>query len=192
LAQGLLTELHDRLRRQVRVKEGRDPEPSAGIIDSQSVKADAVVGADSRGFDGGKKINGRKRHLVTDCLGLLLVVLVTAASTTDRDAASALLPRLRKRYFRLKLVWADSSYSGALVEWAAAALRMVLQVVKRAENTAGFKVLPRSRSVKHSALMESVAVLFRRSRSRCGGCTSRADVSGVRGVRRVLAGRRGR
>jgi transposase len=143
LAQGLLAELHDRLRRQVRMKEGRDPEPSAGIIDSQSVKADAVVGAGSRGFDGGKKINGRKRHLVVDCLGLLLAVLVTAASTTDRDAAHAMLPPLRARYFRLKLIWADSSYSGALVEWAGAALRLVLQVVKRAENTVGFAVLPR-------------------------------------------------
>jgi transposase len=143
LAQGLLAELHDRLRRQVRVQEGRDPEPSAGIIDSQSVKADAVVGAGSRGFDGGKKINGRKRHLVVDCLGLLLAVLVTAASTTDRDAAHAVLPPLRARYFRLKLIWADSSYSGALVEWAGAALRLVLQVVKRAEDTVGFAVLPR-------------------------------------------------
>ncbi len=63
---------------RVRVQEGRDPEPSAGIIDSQSVKADAVVGADSRGFDGGKKINGRTRHLVVDCLGRLLAVMVTA------------------------------------------------------------------------------------------------------------------
>jgi transposase len=143
LAQGLLSELHDRLRRRVRVQEGRDPEPSAGIIDSQSVKADAVVGADSRGFDGGKKINGRKRHLVVDCLGLLLAVMVTAASVTDRDAANALLPRTRARYFRLKLIWADGSYSGSLVEWAAAALKLVLEVVKRAENTVGFTVLPR-------------------------------------------------
>ncbi|MFI2206100.1 transposase [Streptomyces sp. NPDC020192] len=106
-------------------------------------KADAVVGAESRGFDGGKKINGRKRHLVVDCLRLLLAVLVTAASTTDRDAAHAMLPPLRARYLRLKLIWADNSYSGALVEWAGAALRLVLQVVKRAENTVGFAVLPR-------------------------------------------------
>ncbi|MEV8100263.1 transposase [Kitasatospora sp. NPDC085879] len=81
---GLVREFHDRLRRRVREQAGRDPEPSAGVIDSQSVKADAVVGHDSRGFDGGKLINGRKRHVVVDTLGLLLAVMVTAADTGDR------------------------------------------------------------------------------------------------------------
>ncbi|WP_406335862.1 transposase [Streptomyces sp. NBC_00203] len=68
---GLVREFHDRLRRKVRRLAGRDPEPSAGVIDSQLVKADAVVGSDSRGFDGGKLINGRKRHVVVDTLGLV-------------------------------------------------------------------------------------------------------------------------
>ncbi|MFI9616977.1 IS5 family transposase, partial [Streptomyces sp. NPDC052023] len=84
---GLVTELHDRLREAVRAGEGRSAEPSAGVVDSQSVKADATVTFDSRGFDAGKKINGRKRHLLTDTLGLLLAVLVTPASVTDRDGA---------------------------------------------------------------------------------------------------------
>jgi transposase len=141
--QGLLTELHDRLRRRVRAAQGRDPEPTAGIIDSQSVKADAVVGAGTRGYDGGKKINGRKRHLVADCLGLLLAVLVTPASATDRDAAKQLLPALRTKFFRIQLVWADGSYTGALVEWAATALHLVLQVVTRPQDKVGFTVLPR-------------------------------------------------
>ena len=143
LAQGRLSELHDRLRRRVRTREGRDPEPSAGIIDSQSVKADAVVGAATRGYDGAKKINGRKRHLAVDCLGLLLAVLVTPASTTDRQAAAVILPRLREKYFRLKLLWADGGYTGPLVEWAAATLRLALTVVKRTDAATGFKVLPR-------------------------------------------------
>lgn len=143
LAQGLLAELHDRLRRRTRKAASRDPEPTAGIIDSQSVKADATVGADSRGYDGGKKINGRKRHLVVDVLGLVLAVLVTPASTTDRDAATAMLPAMREKYFRLKLIWADSGYSGALTSWAAAALHLALTVVKRTEDVTGFKVLPR-------------------------------------------------
>lgn len=142
-AQGLLVELHDRLRRRVRVAAGRGPEPSAGIIDSQSVKADAVVGAATRGYDGAKRINGRKRHLVVDCLGLLLTVMVTAASTTDREAAQRMLPPLRARLFRLRLIWADSGYCGALADWAAAALDLVVEVVKRAEDQVGFAVLPR-------------------------------------------------
>ncbi|MGW1093031.1 transposase [Streptomyces sp. NPDC002596] len=85
---GLVAEFHDRLRGRVREREGREAEPTAGIIDAQSVKAAANVPAASRGFDGGKLINGRKRHIVTDCLGLLLVVAVTAANTGDRADTS--------------------------------------------------------------------------------------------------------
>ncbi|MFF8381911.1 IS5 family transposase [Streptomyces sp. NPDC015661] len=92
----LIKEFHDRLRERVREAEGRDAEPTAGIVDSQSVKGDAVVGAASRGFDGGKLVNGRKRHLVVDCLGLVLAVLVTPASVTDRNAACGMLPALRE------------------------------------------------------------------------------------------------
>ncbi|MGA5499318.1 IS5 family transposase [Streptomyces cinereoruber] len=81
---GLIREFHDRLRRKAREQAGRDPEPSAGVIDSQTVKADAAVGSDSRGFDGGKLINGRKRHAMVDTLGLLLRVLITSADIGDR------------------------------------------------------------------------------------------------------------
>jgi transposase len=88
-------------------------------------------------------INGRKRHLVTDCLGLLLDVLVTPASFGDRDGARILLPRLRARFSRLHLVWADGGYTGPLVTWALAVLNLVLQVVKRTDDTKGFVVLPR-------------------------------------------------
>ena len=83
---GLVKEFHDRLRGQVRKTLGRDAAPTAAGTDSQSDTADAVVGADSRGFDGGKLINGRKRHIVVDTLGLLLDVMVTAADTGDRIA----------------------------------------------------------------------------------------------------------
>lgn len=75
------------LREQARVQQGRNPQPSAGIIDSQSVKGADTVGRDSRGYDAGKKINGRKRFIVTDTLGLLIVVVVLAASVQDRDGA---------------------------------------------------------------------------------------------------------
>ena len=116
---GLVAELHDWLRGAVRDAEGRDQEPSAAVIDSQSVKADATVAFTSRGFDAGKKINGRKRHLLTDTLGLLLAVLVTPASTSDRDAARILLTAARDRFGRLTLVWADGGYTGHLVDWSA-------------------------------------------------------------------------
>nr|WSX75703.1 IS5 family transposase [Streptomyces sp. NBC_00899] len=106
---GLAREFHDRLRAAVRTRAGRDSEPTAAVIDSQSVKADAVVGADSRGFDGGKLINGRKRHLVVDTLGLLLGVMVTAADVGDRTAAKVLLQQVAEAHHRLALVWAAAT-----------------------------------------------------------------------------------
>ena len=135
--------MHDRLRDQVRLAEGRDVEPTAGIIDSQSVKAAASVPAASRGYDGGKKINGRRRHVVTDCLGMILMVMVTAANVTDRQAARIMLPGLRERFRELTLVWADGGYTGRLVNWAKEKLQLTLQIVKRSDDMKGFVVLPR-------------------------------------------------
>ena len=112
-------------------------------MDSQSVKAADTVGAASRGFDGGKKINGRKRHLAVDTLGLLLAVVVTAASTQDRDGACPLLAVLRERFSTITLVWADGGYAGRLVSWAAGVLRLTVTVVKRSDDTRGFVVVPR-------------------------------------------------
>jgi transposase len=140
---GLVTEFHDRLRDRVREAADRDPEPTAGIIDAQSVKAAASVPAASRGFDGGKKVNGRKRHIVVDTLGLLLTVMVTAASVTDRDAGQTLLARIRARHWRITLVWADGGYTGRLVDLARDVLRIALTVVKRTDDTTGFTVLPK-------------------------------------------------
>lgn len=139
----LVHELHDRLRARVRLSEGRDAEPSAAVVDSQSVRAGATVKNVSRGFDGGKKINGRKRHLIVDCLGLLLDVLVTPASTPDRDAARMMLPVVRDRFPALRRVWADGGYTGHLLDWAAQQLGLVVEVVKRNDHRAGFAVLPR-------------------------------------------------
>ncbi|MEV6735268.1 IS5 family transposase [Streptomyces sp. NPDC051364] len=140
---GLVTEFHDRLRGKVREKAGRDPEPTAGVIDSQSVKADAVVAADSRGFDGGKLINGRKRHAVVDTLGLLLGVMVTAADTGDRTAARVLLEQVTHAHHRLELIWADGGYTGSLIEHCLATLALVLAIVKRSDDMRGFVVLPK-------------------------------------------------
>ncbi|WP_331728355.1 IS5 family transposase [Streptomyces sp. NBC_01176] len=140
---GLVKELHDRLRGKVREAEGRQTEPSAAIIDSQSVKGAASVPSATRGYDGGKKINGRRRHVITDCLGLLLMVLVTAADVTDRQAARIMLPRLRVRFRKINLVWADGGYTGVLVDWAKEQLQLTLQIVKRSDDMKGFVVLPR-------------------------------------------------
>ncbi|MFI1184493.1 IS5 family transposase [Streptomyces sp. NPDC020799] len=140
---GLVKEFHDRLRGRVRETLGRDAAPTAGVIDSQPVKADAVVGADSRGFDGGQLINGRKRHVVVDTLGLLLGVMVTAADTGDRIAAQILLGQVAGVHHRLELVWADGGYTGSLVEYGLAALALVLVIVKRSDDMRGFVVLPK-------------------------------------------------
>jgi transposase len=142
-AQGLLAELHDRLRGLVREDADRDPEPTAAIVDSQSVRAAATVPASSRGYDAGKKVPGRKRHIVTDCLGLLLVVMVTTASVHDSNAAVDLLERVQARYKKITLVWADGGYAGRLVAWAKEKLRLAVQIVKRSDDVAGFVVLPR-------------------------------------------------
>ncbi|MFE7527711.1 IS5 family transposase [Kitasatospora sp. NPDC057542] len=139
----LIAEFHDRLRGRVRASEGRDAELTGAIIDSQSVKGAASVPATSRGFDGGKLINGRKRHVIVDTFGLLLMVLVTPADTTDRDAACGMLKHPRARYRKLRLVWADGGYTGRLVDWARETLQLTLEIIKRSDDMSGFVVLPR-------------------------------------------------
>ncbi|MFI6951810.1 IS5 family transposase [Streptomyces sp. NPDC050422] len=140
---GLITELHDRLRGKVRERAGREAEPTAAVIDSQSVKADVVVGAGSRGYDGGKKINGRRRHLICDTVGLLLMINVTAGNVTDRQAATDMLPALRERFPTITRLWADGGYTGTLITWALTVLHLVVTVIKRSDDTSGFVVLPR-------------------------------------------------
>jgi transposase len=139
----LVKEFHDRLRARVREELGRDAQPTAGVIDSQSVKADAVVGADSRGLDGGKLVNGRKRHVVVDTLGLLLGVMVTAADVGDRTAAQVLLGQVAEAHHRLELLWADGGCTGSLVEHCLAAFALVLGIVRRSDDMRGFVVLPK-------------------------------------------------
>ncbi|WP_456302773.1 IS5 family transposase [Streptomyces mirabilis] len=117
--QGLTGEFHDRLRAATRGAGGRDAEPTAGVIDSQSAKGTSTVEAATSGYDGGKKIKGRKRHIVVDTLGLILAVMVTPASTGDRDAAQDLLAQTTRRHHRLRRVWVDSGYTGMLVHRAA-------------------------------------------------------------------------
>lgn len=142
--------LVDGLRGRIRVVAGRGELPTAAIIDAQSVKAADTVGAAFSGYDGGKKIKGQKRHIAVDTLGLLLCVIVTAASVQDRDGAAPLLARLREKFSTVRLVWADGGYAGRLVPWARQALKLAVEVVKRSDDMTGFVVLPRRWVVERS------------------------------------------
>lgn len=142
-ADGTVDRLHDRLRDAVRDAADRDPAASAGIIDAQSVKGADTVEAATRGYDAGKRTNGRKRHVTVDTLGLVVVVMVTAASVQDRNAAVRLLDRARTAMPSLALVWADGGYTGRLIGYARQVLRIAVEVVAKPEGQRGFAVLPR-------------------------------------------------
>jgi putative transposase len=143
--EGVWQRINDRLRALVRQHARRKPQPTAAVLDSQSVKTTAR-GGEERGYDAGKKVAGRKRHLLVDVLGLLLVVVVHAASTQDRDGAKRVAEQLAHRFLRLRLLWADGGYAGALGAWLAR-LRprnpLRLEIVKRSENVCGFVVQPK-------------------------------------------------
>lgn len=132
-ASGLFEAMHDRLRQQWRDRLGRSPDPSAAIIDAQSTRSTPQGG--HTGFDAGKKVKGRKRHLLVDTLGLLLAVSVTAASVQDRDAAPPLVEQAMTKVPGLKKVYADTAYAGRCVETIEAAHPTLrVEIVRRPTN----------------------------------------------------------
>ncbi len=138
---GIWEKLTDRLRAEVRIEAGREPEPSAGIIDSQSTATGPGSGA--IGYDAGKKVKGRKRHLVVDTQGTVLAVYVTPANVQDPVAAPEVLAQAKAKSSRLKLIWADARYRGPIGQSAAQALDLTIEVVSPPKGQKGFQVLPR-------------------------------------------------
>ncbi len=144
-ADGTWQRIHDVLRERVRERDGRDPRPSAAVLDSQSVKT--VEGGEQVGYDAGKRVRGRKRHVLVDTLGLLLGVAVTSASVQDRPGARRLLAGIRARFPLLGLVWVDGGYvnskDATLVDWARRQENVEVVAVPRNADVRGFQVLPR-------------------------------------------------
>jgi putative transposase len=114
---GLIEETHDNLVEKIRISIGKKPTPSVGIVDSQSVKSCNLCKGDI-GYDGGKKIKGRKRHIVVDTLGLIMIIVIHAANIHDSVGAKDVMRALKDKYLSgIKKIFADGGYVGDLIEW---------------------------------------------------------------------------
>ena len=140
--EGLIEYMHECLRDKVREQAGKDASPSLGIIDSQSVKS-ARSGGIGRGYDGGKKVKGRKRHIIVDTMGLLLAVVVHAANIHDSQAAIEVISSLRYRFQRMVKIVADGGYRGELIEKVKMLFHWTLEIVLRKDSKSSFQVLPK-------------------------------------------------
>lgn len=139
---GTIEMIHEELREKTRKNAGKNISPSMGLIDSQSIKTTRSGGL-CRGIDGGKKVKGRKRHIITDTMGLLLVVVVHAANIHDSKAALNVIKQLRGRFDRLVKIVGDGGYRGELVKKTKKMFGWILEIVLRTDSSSGFQVLPK-------------------------------------------------
>ena len=146
---GTLEEIHEVLRNRLRRKRGLKASPSAGIIDSQSV-AKSKVSAEDVGFDGGKKIKGRKRHIITDTQGLLLAVKVHSAQPHDSKAAMDVIGLMEHKFARMKKIYADGGYRGKLVDNVKERFGWEMEITLRSDKSEDFKPLPKRWIVERS------------------------------------------
>ena len=140
-AEGLIEEIHDFLRDKLRSDKGKHVSPSLGLIDSQTVKARSL--SLSNGYDGNKKIKGRKRHIITDTLGFIIAIVIHNADIQDKEGAKEVLEELRYKYPRLSKILADQGYTGDLANWILKSLNFTLEIVKKVAGISGFNVLPK-------------------------------------------------
>ena len=138
---GISEAINDELCKAVRAVEGKDEEPTAVIVDSQSVKSSETSG--DIGYDAGKKINDAKRHIAVDVGGLLIKGLVHPANIQDRDGAVKLLRKALKKCPTIVHGWTDGGYAGRLITWSQNKLGIKIEVVNRSDGIKGFKILPR-------------------------------------------------
>jgi putative transposase len=140
-AEGLIEELHDYLRDKIRKSKGKEVSPSLGLIDSQSIKTRSLT--EEKGYDGNKKINGRKRHIITDTMGFIIAIVIHSADIQDRMGAKEVINELQFKYPRLKKILADQGYTGELADWVVKSFRITLEIVKKVAGIGGFNVLPK-------------------------------------------------
>ena len=138
---GTLEDIHESLVEKIRKKQGKNEEPTVGIIDAQTVKS-TLVSSEDKGFDAGKRIKGIKRHIIVDTLGLILAVVIQSGCVQDRNGAFDVVQKLVENWKKVIKIFADGGYSGKLVDKVKEVFKINVEIIKRDERHT-FKVLPK-------------------------------------------------
>jgi putative transposase len=138
---GVMKDIHDELRDRARMLEARNVEPTAAVLDSQSVKGSAQ--GKGYGYDAGKKVKGRKRHIVVDVLGFILALAITPASVQDRDGAVPVIEQAAREHPTIRKIWADRAYTGKVIEELSERTSIDIELVKKRKDVSGFVVIAR-------------------------------------------------